>query len=97
MPLVRTQIMLTEEELRRLRRIAKMRGQSVSALVREILDENLGDEAEARKARRQRVLAELREISQRLAEQAPGLVHTPEDLNAMREERMDELMSNLHH
>jgi len=93
----KVQLVLTEDLHRRLRRAAQTRGVSMSQFAREALERVLVEEAEARKARRQRVLAELSEISQRLAKQAPGLVHTPEDLNAMREERMDELMSNLHH
>ena len=45
--------------------------------------------------RKEELFRQLREISQRLAEQAPGLVHTPEDLNAMREERMSELVRQM--
>ena len=95
--MVKVQFVLPEDLHQRVRRAAQIHGVSMSRFVREALERALAEEAEARKARRQRVLAELREISQRLAEQAPGLVHTPEDLNAMREERMDELMSNMRH
>ena len=45
--------------------------------------------------RKQELFRELAEIARLLSEQAPGLVHTHEDLNAMREERMNELMSNM--
>ena len=95
--MVKVQFVLPEDLHRRVRKAAQVHGVSMSRFVREALERALAEEAEERKARRARVLAELREISQRLAEQAPGLVHTPEDLNAMREERMDELMSNLRH
>ena len=90
--MIKVQFVLPEDLHRRLRQAAQRRGVSMSQFAREALEQALAEEAEARKARRRRVLAELREISQRLAEQAPGLIHTAEDLNAMREERMNELV-----
>ena len=42
--MVRTQIQLTEEQARRLRRRAKQQGISMSAMIRRCLDQGLGDE-----------------------------------------------------
>ena len=92
MPMYKVQFVLPEDLHRRLRQAAQRRGISMSQFAREALERALAEDVEANKARRRRLMAELREISQRLAKQAPGLVHTPEDLNAMREERMNELV-----
>ena len=89
--LVRMQILFTEEQARRLRQVAKQRSETISAVVREMVEDALAE----RFQRKQEIFQRLDESARLLAEQAPGLVHTPEDLNAMREERMDELMSNL--
>ena len=83
MNLVRTQILLTGEQLRRLRRLAKARETSVSALVREIVDQGLAEH----EGRKQDLFETLEESAQWLEQHAPDLVHTPEDLQAMREER----------
>ena len=97
MTMYKVQFVLPEDLHRRLRQAAQRRGVSMSQFAREALERALAEEAEARKARRRKILAELREISQRLAEQAPDLIHTAEDLNAMREERMYELVGQLGH
>jgi len=89
MHLVRTQILLTEEQLRRLRRLAKSRDASVSALVREMVEQGLAE----RSQRKQALFEALEESARWIEEHAPGLVHKPEDLQAMREERMDELVN----
>lgn len=88
--MIKVQFVLPEDLHRRLRQAAQRQGVSMSQFVREALEQALADEAEVRKARRRRVLDELREISGRLTTQAPELMHTPEDLHAMREERMNE-------
>jgi len=90
MNLVRTQILLTDEQLRRLRRWAKARDASVSALVREMVEQGLAE----RNQRKRELFEALEESAQWIEQHAPGLVHTPEDLQAMREERMNELVDN---
>ena len=89
--LVRMQILFTEEQARRLRQAAKQQGKTISAVVREMVDEALAE----RVRRKEELFRQLDESARWLAEHAPGLVHTPEDLNAMREERMDELAPDL--
>ncbi|HEY58714.1 MAG TPA: ribbon-helix-helix protein, CopG family [Anaerolineae bacterium] len=87
----RVQFMLTEDLYRRLRQAAEGRGMSMSQFVREALERALAEDAEARRQRRRQVLAELERAAQWIAEHAPDLVHTPEDLQAMREERDEAL------
>lgn len=53
--MIRTHIQLTEEQARRLRRIAAERGISVSALIREAIDRAVAEDDGP--ARRQRALA----------------------------------------
>lgn len=48
--MVRTQIQLTEEQARKLRRRAKQQGISMSAMIRQCLDQGLGDESSDRAA-----------------------------------------------
>ena len=91
MNLVRTQILLTKEQVRRLRRLAEERGISVSALVREMVEQGLSEQHR----RKEELLQALKESARWVAEHAPDLVHTPEDLQAMREERDDELARNI--
>jgi len=83
MSLVRTQILLTDEQLRHLRRLARARDASVSALVREMVDQGLAE----RNQRKQELFAALEESARWIEQHAPDLVHTPENLRAMREER----------
>ncbi|HFC08274.1 MAG TPA: ribbon-helix-helix protein, CopG family [Chloroflexi bacterium] len=87
----RVQFVLTEDLHRRLRQAAQMRGVSMSQVVREALERALLEDAEARRARKRRLMQQLDELSPQLFEQT-DLVHTAEDLNAMREERMNELV-----
>lgn len=49
--MIRTQVQLTEDQARALRRAATQRGVSVAALIRELVDEGLGAPAAARSAR----------------------------------------------
>lgn len=83
----RVQFMLTEDLYRRLRQAAEGRGMSMSQFVREALERALAEDVGARR----QVLAELERAAQWIAEHAPALVHTPEDLQAMREERDEAL------
>nr|WP_290669564.1 ribbon-helix-helix protein, CopG family [Ardenticatena sp.] len=92
--MIKVQFVLPEDLHRRLRQAAQQQGVSMSQFVREALEQALADKAEARKTRRRRVLAKLREISQRLATQAPDLMYTPEDLHTLREEWMNEHLGN---
>ena len=91
MTMYKVQFVLPEDLHRRLRQAAQRRGVSMSQFVREALERALAEEVEARKARRRRLMQQLDELSQRLFEQT-DLMHTAEDLNAMREERMDDLV-----
>lgn len=49
--MIRTQVSLTEEQMRRLRREARRRGISLAAVVREAIDRAVPDEDAARSAR----------------------------------------------
>ena len=89
--LVRMQILFTEEQARRLRQVAKQRSKTISAVVREMVDEALAERVQ----RKQKLFQQLDESARWLAEHAPEVVHTPEDLNAMREERMNELVPDV--
>ncbi len=89
--LVRMQILFTEEQARRLRQVAKQRNKTISAVVREMVDEALAERVQ----RKQELFQQLDESARWLAEHAPEVVHTPEDLNAMREERMNELVPDM--
>jgi len=99
MNLVRTQILLTPEQLQHLRRIAHERQKSVSAVVREILARALVEsEAEARRRRRQMLLSRLQAASDALAQSgfAPLTGDEIVDLvRQMREERTDDLVDHL--
>jgi len=98
MTLVRTQILLTEEQVRRLRRLAKARGTSMSAIVREIMDAHLESEDEARKRRRREALARLRELSEALEREGFAPMsgeEIVEMIRQMREERTNELVRNI--
>lgn len=55
--MIRTQISLTEAQMRRLRREAKARGTSIAAVIRDAVDQVVPDEREAARARRERALA----------------------------------------
>jgi len=89
--LVRMQILFTEEQARRLRQVAKQRSKTISAVVREMVGEALAERVQ----RKQKLFQQLDESARWLAEHAPEVVHTPEDLNAMREERMNELVPDV--
>jgi len=89
--LVRMQILFTEEQARRLRQVAKQRSKTISAVVREMVDEALAERVQ----RKRELFRQLDESARWLAEHAPEVVHTPEDLNAMREERMNELVPDM--
>jgi plasmid stability protein len=49
--MIRTQVQLTEEQARALRRVAAARGVSMAAVIREVLDEALSTPAHARSVR----------------------------------------------
>ncbi len=89
--LVRMQILFTEEQARRLRQVAKQRGETISAVVREMVEEALAERAR----RKEEIFRQLDESARWLAEHAPEAMHTPEDLDAIREERLDELMPDV--
>jgi hypothetical protein len=55
--MIRTQITISEQQARRLRRLAADRGVSMARLVREAIDAYAPDDAAARALRRERVLA----------------------------------------
>ena len=46
--MIRTQIQLTEEQARRLRRVARERGISMAEMIRRCVDKGLGDQAPSR-------------------------------------------------
>lgn len=94
----RVQFVLTEDLHARLRRLAEMRGESMSALVREILEQGLTSVEEQRRARRRKVLARLAEASKAL--EAAGVRPLDGDevtelIRQMREERTNELAGDL--
>ena len=55
--MIRTQISLTERQMRRLRRVAADRGVSMATVIREAIDAYVPDDDAARSARAARVLA----------------------------------------
>ena len=90
MTLVRTQILLTEEQVRRLRRLAQEQGTSMSALVRQALDQalaGLDEEKEDWVARTRRVTRALLEARGR--KPIPG--DAVELVRSLLEERADAL------
>ena len=90
MTLVRTQILLTEEQVRRLRRLAQEQGTSMYALVRQALDQalaGLDEEKEDWVARTRRVTRALLEA--RGGKPIPG--DAVELVRSLREERADAL------
>jgi hypothetical protein len=54
--MVRTQVQLTEEQVRELRRLAASRGVSMAAIIRDVLDEALTAPRNARLARAKAVV-----------------------------------------
>lgn len=52
--MIRTQISLTDEQMRRLRRAARARGISMAAVIREAVDRQVPDEDRARLDRQQK-------------------------------------------
>lgn len=55
--MIRTQISLTEDQLRRLRRVARARGVSMATLIREAVDRTVPDEDRDRRERQNRAFA----------------------------------------
>ncbi len=94
----RVQLVLTEDLHARLRRLARERGKSMSAVVREILERQLAAEEEQRRERRRKILARLSEASENL-ERAGGRPMTGEEIvemiRKMREERTDEIVRHV--
>lgn len=89
MPLTRVQVLLPEDDLRRLRHLARIQGRSVSSLIREMVAESLSRQSREHRERRRLLTQRLRRHAARLATQFPNLpVHTPDDLKKMREERL---------
>jgi len=89
MPLTRVQVLFPEEDLQRLRHLARMQNRSLSALIREMVAESLNRRAQEHRARRRLLVQRLRQHAAHLAAKYPHLpVHTPEDLRQMREERL---------
>ena len=94
----RVQFVLTEDLHARLRRMAEARGESMSALVREILERALAEAEEQRRERRRRVLVRLAEASKALEEAGVKPVsgeEVVEMIREMREERTDEIVRNV--
>ncbi len=89
--LVRMQILFTEEQARRLRQVARQQSKTISAVVREMVDEAFA----ARGHRKRELFQQLDESARWLAEHAPEMMHTPEDLNALRSERLNELVPDV--
>jgi len=88
MSLTRVQVLLPEEDLRRLRHLARLQGRSVSSLIREMVAESLTRQFREHQERRRLLAQRLRRHAARLAAQFPDLpMHTPEALRKMREER----------
>ena len=86
---VRVQFMLTREQHRALRDLARARGLSMSGLVREILDEALERQRAHLLERQRRALEEARRFVNALAERH-GVVSgeaVVREMRAMREER----------
>ena len=55
--MIRTQISLTEDQMRRLRRAAEDRGVSIAAVIREAIEQTVPDEDADRMARQRRAFA----------------------------------------
>ncbi len=55
--MIRTQISLTEQQMRRLRRIAAARGTSIAAVIRDAVDRSIPDEDQDRLERQRRAFA----------------------------------------
>ncbi len=90
----RVQVLLTHEQVLRLRELARRQGTSVSALVREMIEEGLARWAETQKARRARLLRRIRTEREALQARYGSRLPTwqPEMLHRLREERLHDLM-----
>jgi ferritin-like metal-binding protein YciE len=55
--MIRTQISLTDDQMRRLRRVARERGTSIAALIRDAVDRTVPDEAQDVLERQRRAFA----------------------------------------
>lgn len=94
----RVQFVLTEDLHARLRRMAEARGESMSAVVRELLARALAEDERQRRERRCQVLARLAEASRALEEagaKALSLEEIAEMIREMREERTNEILRNV--
>ena len=93
--LVRTQVLLEKEQQRRLAEIAKSQGKSLSALLRDIVDDLL--EAQEREARWERASVALDELTTLRAqiEETHGVYHGNPvlEVRAEREAQLDEVLA----
>ena len=86
---VRMQFMITEEQRRALRALARLRGVSMSQLLRDILDEALLQHHEALLERQRLVLEEARSFIQEIAGRYPAVPGEDivQDIRTLRENR----------
>jgi len=98
MTVTRMQILLTEEQAERLRDLSRARHMSISALVREMVDQTLREEQERLLTQQEEALAEIRAAQRALAQDETRPVsgeEIVEMIRQMREERTDEIVNNI--
>ena len=91
MNMQRVQILLTQEQTRRLKTLARDRRTTLSALVREMVEQGLTQAGHQRQQRRRQVLRRLQTHCKRLLQYGVDFGYTPEVLHHLREERLHDL------
>jgi len=92
MNMQRVQILLTLEQMRRLQALARDQNTTLSALVREMVEQGLTQAGRRRQQRRRQVLRRLQALRNRLLHYGVDFCHTPEVLHQLRENRLNDLM-----
>ena len=98
MGVTRMQILLTEEQAARLRDMSRERRASISALVREMVEQAFQEEQERLLKQQEAALEDIRAVHRALeAAGVPSMSgeEIAEMIRNMREERTDEIVSNI--
>ncbi len=98
MSVTRMQILLDAEQARQLRALSKVQGKSISALVREMVEQALREEQDRLLAQQAEALEDIRAVHRAL--EAAGVPpmsgeEIVEMIREMREERTDEIVRNV--
>jgi len=91
MNMQRVQILLTPEQTRRLKALARDQRTTLSALVREMVEQGLTQAGRQRQQRRRQVLRRLQAHRNRLLQYGADFGYTPEVLHQLREDRLHDL------